>query len=713
MEKSGEKRMKKLRIGVLLDDLEGVYAGNIWPGILEAGGSLGVSLVFFIGRTYWPGNPALNQYLFVYDISVTSDLDGLIVCGSISMDWNDDRKAGFFSGYSRLSIPVVTIGVKYSDVPNITSDASGIKEAVKYFRDQGRKAVAFITGVDGILDSQERLRAFREGMSENGMELREERIIPGAYTYDSGVAAADRILELSAKSGPHGKVDAVVSSNDEMVFAMMNRFLEKGVRVPEDIGMVGFDDSKAVLLRDIRVASVNPSLDGQAKRSIEALARWIREGTKPDDLSVPSRLVVRESMDAKAVSENPKADDSAILQSYRHYLWSFRNLFGYFNKSDNLRDILTAFARYLVPSQNIRYCQIVLFQEPVAGEVDPDIAECRPVFLSRDFQVVYSLGRSGSLPMRNLPEEMKELDGNFLVMALAHQEIKFGYIVFDFSITDATFVYEELRNIISIFLKNIMDYKSLAFMNRKKEQDMQIARTVQDKFLTFKMKPNQVIDVETLYEPMMDVSGDFYQVTELSEGRIGVFIGDVTGHGMSAAMIASMAIMGMQIYQGTLHDPSVVLARINDQIYSILPDFFLTAFYGVIDCASRTMTYSNAGHPYPFLFRKETGCVEVLESTGKMIGCFEDPRLETRVCRLMPGDRLLIYTDGIAECTDRSGREFGEEKLRDILERNVPFNGFFSELMSELGRFRSGGSFEDDLTAVLIEMKKGPDLAAK
>lgn len=694
--------MKKLKIGVLLNDLEGMYAACIWPGLIKIGETLDVSLIFYIGRTYWPDNEDLNRYLYVYDAAVNAELDGLIVAGSISTVWSEERKKHFFSKFSSLGIPVVTLGVKYDGIPNATSDAAGIREAVRYFCEHGRKDIAFVTGIRDLQDASERLDAYRAGMMENGLDVREDRIIEGAFTYDSGFAAADRILSLK-----NGKVDAVILSNDEMAFGLINRFRQKGINVPRDIGIVGFDDSEAAQMTQVQIASVNPSLSIQAELALSELVNWIREGKKPADFSVPSRLVVRESMDEGVYSQPGPKDERKLLQVYRHYLWSFRNLFSYFNKSDNLRDILTSFARYLEPSQNIRYCQIVLFDEPISGEFVPDYSDCRPVFLSRDYQLVYSLGRSGSQPFRKLPEEMSDAPGNFLIMPLTHQGIKFGYIVFDFFITEAVFVYEELRNILSILLKNIMDYKSLAFMNRKKEQDMVIARTVQDKFLTFKMNPSKVIDIDTLYEPMMEVSGDFYQVTEISEGRIAVFIGDVTGHGMSAALIASMAIMGMQIYQQTLDDPSEVLARINDQIYSILPDFFLTAFYAVIDCSKKTMTFSNAGHPYPFLYRKDSGVIEILESDGKLIGCFEDPRLETKQCELKPGDRLLIYTDGIAECTDRYGVEFGEEKMKQILMRNIPFHEFFDEMMTELVKFRSGAVFEDDVTAVMIEMKDG------
>ena len=176
-----------------------------------------------------------------------------------------------------------------------------------------------------------------------------------------------------------------------------------------------------------------------------------------------------------------------------------------------------------------------------------------------------------------------------------------------------------------------------------------------------------------VYEPAEHVSGDFYDLIDLGDGRIGVLMGDVSGHGMEAGMIMGMAKKALQIYARSGQPPVEVLVMGNDDLSRDLDsETFLTVVYGVLDPAAGTIEFVRAGHTHPILTGPGAGKWEVLKSGGMMIGMTGGDifrrSLEPHAVRLQPGQVLYLYTDGVIEAHERGGAVFGVDRLLEHLE---------------------------------------------
>jgi sigma-B regulation protein RsbU (phosphoserine phosphatase) len=163
------------------------------------------------------------------------------------------------------------------------------------------------------------------------------------------------------------------------------------------------------------------------------------------------------------------------------------------------------------------------------------------------------------------------------------------------------------------------------------------------------------------------VGGDFYDVIELPNHKLGIFIADVADKGMPAALFMALTRTLMRAAVLETASPAAALRRVND---FLLPDtqqgMFVTAVYGELDLALGTFTYVNAGHNPPF-WVKNDGSLEKLTRTSIALGVMEQPVMEERTLTIALGDTLLLYTDGLTEAFSPSGDLFGEVRLLDVM----------------------------------------------
>ena len=242
------------------------------------------------------------------------------------------------------------------------------------------------------------------------------------------------------------------------------------------------------------------------------------------------------------------------------------------------------------------------------------------------------------------------------------------------------------------------------------QKELETARQIQLSILPAEIPKIEGLDIAARYVPMSSVAGDFYDFIVVDEKHLGILVADVSGHGMPAALIASMLKIALAAQVTHADDPAGVLLGLNQALCGKFQHHFVTAAYLFVDMQKRTLTYAGAGHP-PLLLWGGTseGVRDVLEN-GLFLGKFPQATYSSLELPLRAGDWGLLYTDGIPETTNCSEIEFGTDRFKQFLntEQSTSADHFANRLLEELSNWSAGGSGEDlhdDITMVAIRVK--------
>jgi serine phosphatase RsbU (regulator of sigma subunit) len=201
------------------------------------------------------------------------------------------------------------------------------------------------------------------------------------------------------------------------------------------------------------------------------------------------------------------------------------------------------------------------------------------------------------------------------------------------------------------------------------------------------------------------VGGDFYDFHLLSEGRLGLVVGDATGKGVPAALVMSTTCGMLQAVSQTLDSssPGEVLSRVNETLLSrIPPNMFVTCFYAILDPKSGTLRYANAGHDLPYLHRN--GAAEELKARGMPLGLMPGMGYEEKEIVLEAGEVLLLYSDGLVEAHDPQREMFGFPRLKALVAKHGEVGALGDLLMEELYSFvGEDWEQEDDITLLTLK----------
>jgi sigma-B regulation protein RsbU (phosphoserine phosphatase) len=218
------------------------------------------------------------------------------------------------------------------------------------------------------------------------------------------------------------------------------------------------------------------------------------------------------------------------------------------------------------------------------------------------------------------------------------------------------------------------------------------------------------------YLPAAAVGGDFFDIFAITDTTGGVFICDVMGHGMRAALITAIMRGLIEELMPVAADPGRFLTEINRSLRAILKQtrepFLATAFYVVADVGTGETHFSSAGHPSPFRLCAGDGAVEPLKlydpRHGPALGLFEKTVYPTCQCPFSVGDAIVLFTDGIYEVNNDAGEEFGQERLLDAVRRGVrlPAEELFDQLLREAHQFSGSSDFEDDVCLVGVQYSR-------
>jgi serine phosphatase RsbU (regulator of sigma subunit)/predicted ester cyclase len=237
------------------------------------------------------------------------------------------------------------------------------------------------------------------------------------------------------------------------------------------------------------------------------------------------------------------------------------------------------------------------------------------------------------------------------------------------------------------------------------EQELRVARRIQQASLPEEVPQLEGWQISPLYRPAREVGGDFYDFHPLSEGRLGLVVGDATGKGVPAALVMSTTCGMLQLAAQGLDSssPGEVLVRVNEALLARIPtNMFVTCFYAILDPNSGTLRYANAGHDPPHVRRSDDNAEE-LRARGMPLGLMPGMEYEEEVASLREGESVLFYSDGLVEAHDPEGQMFGFPRLRALVAKHGEERSLGEYLLEELYSFvGEGWEQEDDITLLTL-----------
>ena len=255
--------------------------------------------------------------------------------------------------------------------------------------------------------------------------------------------------------------------------------------------------------------------------------------------------------------------------------------------------------------------------------------------------------------------------------------------------------------------------QELAARNREFEMGMEMARRLQEAMLPQQYPAVRNVYFCHLYMPADVVGGDLLQIAGMSKERAAIFLSDVSGHGIRAALVTSIVKTLFEHVDLEERTPSEVLRDMNSRLRSALgqlsPHIFATGFLVVVDGENRSLSIASAGHPCPLLISKSSMKCERTMSTdqiGPALGFFSDPEYTTVERKLSRGDIVLGFTDGVYEVLNEESEMFGLERLQQLVARNARLipRDLIQRLITETDTFRGSRQRADDVCLVAVEM---------
>ena len=241
--------------------------------------------------------------------------------------------------------------------------------------------------------------------------------------------------------------------------------------------------------------------------------------------------------------------------------------------------------------------------------------------------------------------------------------------------------------------------------NRRMEDELAIAHSLQGAILPKTLPPNAAYSGHALMTPAREMGGDFYDFFTLPDGRLGVVIADVSGKGVSAAFFMAISRTVMRNAAQDIDRAGACLRTVNDEICTQNPhDLFVTLFYGILDPSTGHFSYANAGHNPPFLVRRDGG-IEIVPLTGGIaVGVLSGLPYDESSLTLAAGDTLFLYTDGISEAMNRDGEMFEEARIQSVLSvgHEISVDAVIENVTLAVAEFVGDAPASDDITCLVL-----------
>ncbi|TGM81375.1 GAF domain-containing protein [Leptospira mtsangambouensis] len=292
---------------------------------------------------------------------------------------------------------------------------------------------------------------------------------------------------------------------------------------------------------------------------------------------------------------------------------------------------------------------------------------------------------------------------------LVFQEELLGVISINNKVSGYAFQHSDLDLLTNIAARLSSTIKNAQLFHQIVDtgKELNRAKNIMKKIMPSILPNSNGLSYGVAHIPLEQVGGDFYDVTELEDSKFSILIADISGHGLSAAVLAAMAHMVLKNFEPDIkHSPSLFLTTLNHMLYGKLAGNFLTAFYGIIDLKNNTLLCANAGHHAPFLLDKKDSPLIQLDVKGKILGLIPDLFYEEKKFPFAPGNRLVMYTDGITEHMSKDHNKRYDEDLfqKAILNsKTLDSQNSADDLIRAAREYVGTNDFADDVTVLLVD----------
>lgn len=241
--------------------------------------------------------------------------------------------------------------------------------------------------------------------------------------------------------------------------------------------------------------------------------------------------------------------------------------------------------------------------------------------------------------------------------------------------------------------------------------ELEMARQIQLSILPREAPKLEGLEICARYVPMSSVAGDFYDFIVVDPQHVGILVADVSGHGLPAALIASMLQVALTAQYSHASKPGKVLSGLNQALCGKFQSNFVTAAYAFVDLEKRILHYAGAGHPPLLLWSRSCSKAQEVCENGLVLGQFPEATYDSVKVDIGAGDCCLLYTDGVVEARNSSSEEFGIDRLKEFLAENSRLGGnqFVEQLLEKLGHWaqlETGESHSDDITLLRASFSK-------
>ncbi|MDX6575636.1 MAG: phosphoserine phosphatase RsbU/P [Blastocatellia bacterium] len=261
-----------------------------------------------------------------------------------------------------------------------------------------------------------------------------------------------------------------------------------------------------------------------------------------------------------------------------------------------------------------------------------------------------------------------------------------------------------LASQVAIIIEKVMLHDQLIEKQRLETQ-LEVARQVQLELLPARDPQLEGFDISAYNFPTEEVSGDYYDWVRIYDDQIGIVIADVSGKGVPAALLMAFLRASLRAATHIGYAPHISMSKVNYLLWeSIERNQFVTAFYGILDSANRTLAYCNAGHNPPFLMEAD-GKVHFEERGGVPLGMFRDTRYYEYFAEIQPGQVLVLYTDGVTEAMNRNFEEYGRDRLVEAVRkcRHLSSREMIDFIHRDVLNWTEGLGATDDVTFFILK----------